>query len=192
MTEIKKYSVLNDLAEKGGTVIFGGKEDKDIPLCELRQAFELGSNYYNRSFENLSIANAAELYLSSVAPLAPETVLLHIGENDLDLFENNPDKFLELYRELVCKIKSESRDCYIAIVSLKNYDNDSLIAKLNERLKYLADSERCEFVDVSQKKVWNPRSTKDAISFICSLGFVRNLKSHEPVYDLARTLFCYA
>ena len=101
MTEIKKYSALNDLAEKGGTVIFGGKEDKDIPLCELRQAFELGSNYYNRSFENLSIANAAELYLSSVAPLAPETVLLHIGENDLDLFENNPDKFLELYRELV-------------------------------------------------------------------------------------------
>ena len=86
MTEIKKYSVLNDLAEKGGTVIFGGKEDKYIPLCELRQAFELGSNYYNRSFENLSIANAAELYLSSVAPLAPETVLLHIGENDLDLF----------------------------------------------------------------------------------------------------------
>ena len=192
MTEIKKYSALNDLAEKGGTVIFGGKEDKDIPLCELRQAFELSSNYYNRSFENLSIANAAELYLSSVAPLAPETVLLHIGENDLDLFENNPDKFLELYRELLCRIKSQNRNCYIAIVSLKNYDNDSLIAKLNERLKYLADSERCEFVDVSQRKVWNPRNTKDAISFICSLGFVRHLKSHESVYDLARTLFCYA
>ena len=131
MTEIKKYSALNDLAEKGGTVIFGGKEDKDIPLCELRQAFELGSNYYNRSFENLSIANAIELYLSCVAPLAPETVLIHIGESDLDLFENNPDKFVQLYRELLCKIKSESKECYIAIVSLKNYDNNSLITKLN-------------------------------------------------------------
>lgn len=192
MTEIKKYYSLNELAEKGGTVIFGGTADVNIPLCELKQAFELDSKFYNRSFENISITKAYELYKSCIAPLEPDTVLLHIGENDLDLFENNPDKFLEIYRELVCKIKSESRDCYIAIVSLKNYDNDSLIAKLNERLKYLADSERCEFVDVSQKKVWNPRSTKDAISFICSLGFVRHLKSHEPVYDLARTLFCYA
>ena len=40
MAEIKKYSALNELAEKGGTVIFGGTTDVNIPLCELKQTFD--------------------------------------------------------------------------------------------------------------------------------------------------------
>ena len=192
MTEAKNYAALNDLAEKGGTVIFGGKEDKDIPLCELKQAFELESKLYNRSFDNISVTNAKELYESCVAPLEPDTVLLHIGENDLDLFAESSDKFISLYRELISKIKADTKRCRIAIVSLKNYDGDSLIARLNEQLKYLADSERCEFADISEKKVWNPKSTKDAVSFVCSIGFVRPLNIKKPIYDLAKILFCYA
>ena len=191
MTEIKKYSALNELAEKGGTVILGGKEDKEIPLCELRQAFELDSKFYNRSFENISITNAAELYGECIAPIEPDTVLLHIGENDLDLFSENSDRFIELYRELVDKIRCYNKKCRIAIVSLKNYDGDIITAKLNEQLKYLADSERCEFADIAEKKIWNPKGTKDVVSFVYSIGFVRPLKIQKPIYDLAKILFCY-
>lgn len=191
MTQVKNYTVLNDLAEKGGTVIFGGKEDKDIPLCELKQAFELDSKFYNRSFDNISVTNAKELYESCVAPLESDTVLLHIGENDLDLFTEDSDKFITLYRELISKIKADNKKCRIAIVSLKNYDGDSLIAKLNEQLKYLADSERCEFADISEKKVWNPKGTKDTVSFVYSIGFVRPLNIKRPIYDLVKILFCY-
>ena len=111
MTETKKYSALNELAEKGGTIILGGKEDKNIPLCELKQAFELNSKFYNRSFENLTITKAYELYKSCVEPLEPDTVLLHIGENDLALFNESPDKFISIYRELISEIKSDNKKC---------------------------------------------------------------------------------
>ena len=192
MTEAKNYEALNNLAEKGGTVIFGGKEDKSIPLCELKQAFELDSKLYNRSFENISLANAKELYEGCVAPLEPDTVLVHIGENDLDLFAESSAEFISVYRELISKIKSYSKRSRIAIVSLKNYDGDKLVSELNEQLKYLADSERCEFADISEKKVWNPKSTRDAASFVYSIGFVRPLNIKKPIYDLAKILFCFA
>ncbi len=187
MTEIKKYSALNELAEKGGTVIFGGTADVNIPLCELKQSFELDSNFYNRSFENISITKANEHYKSCVAPIEPDTVLLHIGENDLDLFRKDPDKFIGLYRELISEIRSDNKKCRIAIVSLKNYEGDIVKAKLNEQLKYLADSERCEFADIAEKKVWNPIATKDAVSFVYSFG----LKVQKPIYDLVKILFCF-
>ena len=60
-------------------------------------------------------------------------------------------------------------------------------AKLNEQLKYLADSERCEFADIAEKKVWNPIATRDAVSFVYSFG----LKVQKPIYDLAKILFCF-
>ena len=70
---------------------------------------------------------------------------------------------------------------------LKNYDGDIIKARLNEQLKYLAGSERCEFADIAEKKVWNPIATKDTVAFAYSLG----LKVQKPIYDLAKILFCF-
>ena len=53
-TEMKNYTKLNDLAERGGIVIFGCGEDKNIPTCELRQAFSVEAKVYNRSFDTPS------------------------------------------------------------------------------------------------------------------------------------------
>lgn len=184
------YAVLNELAKKGGTVIFGGKEDMNIPLCELKQAFELDGIFYNRSIEDLSVANAAEHYEVYISDLEPDTVLLHIGEADLDLFNKKPSEFIRLYRELIVKIKTLNKKCRIAVISLKNYNNEESIAQFNKQLKYLADSERCEFVDISEKKIWNPKGTKDVISFVYSVGFLHPLKIHKPIYDLVKILFC--
>ena len=41
---INQFKSLNNLAEPGGTVIFGGTSDISIPLCELKQAYELNEN----------------------------------------------------------------------------------------------------------------------------------------------------
>ena len=48
-------STLNSISEQDGIVIFGSTEDIYIPLCELKQAFGIKENCYNRSFENLTI-----------------------------------------------------------------------------------------------------------------------------------------
>lgn len=189
--EIKRYQVLNTLADLNGTIIFGGTDDREIPLCELKQAFELDSKLYNRSISELTINNAIELFDTCVAPLHPECVLLHIGVADLKFFEETPSEFDKKYCELIQHIKATNAKCDIAIISLKNYSQDASITELNKHLKYVADSEHCEFGDISVKRVWNPRQTKDIASFLYSTGFIRPLKIKRPIYDLAKILFCY-
>lgn len=189
--EIKKYVALNKLAEPNGIAIFGGTEDKNMPLCELKQAFELNSKLYNRSIHNLSINTAREIYDACIAPLVPESVLLHIGAADLKLFEENSSIFDQKYREFIEHIKALDRKCNIAIISLKNDDENVTISEMNKHLKYIADSEHCEFGDISAKRVWNPKETKDIVSFVYSTGFVRPLNVKRPIYDLVKILFCY-
>ena len=189
--EIKNYAKLNELAEQGGIIIFGSGTDKDIPTGEIRQAFDVESKIYNRSFENLSVTEAVSIYEKVIAPLAPEAVLLHIGEADLPMFAENPTKFDNKYLELIRLIKAKNKKCRIAVVSLKNYDNDTQIAALNKHLKFITDSEQCEYSDIASKKVWNPKSTMDAVAFVYSTGFVRPLKNKHPLHDLVKMLFCF-
>ncbi len=189
--EIKKYKALNDLAEQGGIVIFGGEKDMEIPVCELKQAFSLDSDIYNRSIAGLSVMNAAELYEKIVGELHPDMVLLHIGGADKELFCEKPEEFDARYRELIAKIKESDKKCEIVIVSLKNYSEDTHVQELNRHIKYIAEAERCKYADISVKQVWNPRQTKDVVSFVYSTGFVRPLKNRRPVYDLVKILFCY-
>lgn len=187
--EIKKYIALNELSETGGTVILGCTADKEIPLCELKQAFSLDDKLYNRSFTDLSIADAVKAYDSCIAALRPNCILLHIGENDINLFDNSPTEFEKYYRKLVQHIRKENKKCTIGIVSLRNPEDKESVKELNKSLKYIADSERCEFEDISVKRVWNPKETKDIISFVYSTGFVHPLKNHRSIYDLVKILF---
>lgn len=189
--EIKKYIDLNSFAEMGGIVILGGTEDKEIPLCELKQAFNLTSKLYNRSLDSLSVTSASQLYDTCIAPIRPETLLLHIGSSDLKLFEESSSEFDKQYRTLIEHIRYTDKTCSIVIISLKNPDNSPVISDLNKHLKYIADSEHCKFSDIALSRIWNPRETKDVISFIYSLGFVHPLNINRPLYDLIKILFCY-
>jgi len=189
--EIKNYIKLNEFAEQGGIVIFGCCEDKNIPTCELKQSFAIESKVYNRSFENISIKEALEVYKETINPLCPETVLLHIGKTDVNFFAENTAEFDNKYCQLIRYIKSQNKKCRIAVVSLKNHDSSSRIAELNTHLKYIADSEQCEYGDISAKRVWNPLATMEVTDFIHSIGFVRTLKTQRPLYDLIRIFFCF-
>lgn len=189
--EFQNYKKLNELAEQGGIVIFGSDEDKNIPVGELCQEFAVESKIYNRSFENLSVTEAVSVYDAIVAPLTPEIVLLHIGEADIAFFKENPTEFANKYLGLIKRIKVQNRKCEIAVISLKNHNNEPQKAEMNKYLKYIADSEKCEYGDLSVKKVWNPRASMDAVSFLHSIGFVHSLKNKCPLYDIIKMLFFY-
>ena len=190
-TETKKYKQLNQLSESQGIVIFGNGEDKTIPLGELRQAFSIEQKIYNRSFENLSIKDAIKAYEDSILPLSPETLLIHLGEADILFFTENATEFDNYYRKLIHYIKSQNTKCHIGIVSMRNYNNNIQIEEMNRHLKYIAESEECDYGDISNKKVWNPISTMDISSFVYSIGFVHTLKNKHPFYDLIKIFFCY-
>ncbi len=189
--EIKKYQALNKLAEDEGIVIFGCEDDMCIPFGELKQAFNIESNIYNRSVTNLTVKDAVSVYDQCVESLNPETVLLHIGASDVELFEENPAEFDKAYRELIAHIKSCNPKCRVAVISLRNFENDANISNLNKHLNYIAESERCEYGDISSKRVWNPKNTKEAYSFAYSVSFLNPFVKHQPIYDLIKILFCY-
>lgn len=190
-TDAFKYNALNELAEQNGIVIFGGCGDLEIPLCELKQAFSLDQKLYNRSIDGLTVSHAISDYDTCVAALNPETILLHIGEADRSTFDSAPSSFDQNYRQLIAHIRSTNPKCRIAVISLKNPDNDSAIAEMNLHLKYIAESEHCEYGDITSKHVWNPKQTKDIMSFLSALGFARPRTCTHPVYDLVKILFCY-
>lgn len=187
--ELKRYKVLNELAECGGIVILGGAEDTGIPVGELKQAFSIEEKVYNRSINGLSVKDAQSVYDAYVASLAPETLLLHIGEHDIQFFQEHAGEFVQTYTQLITHIKSVNKCSRIGIVSLRNYENDDVIKKLNQQLKHIADLQECEYADIAALRVWNPKSTMETVSFVYSLGFVRPLKIKRPMYDLVKILF---
>lgn len=191
MCTLNRYKELNELAKSGGIVIFGGEEDVTLPLGELRQAFGIEENMYNRSMAGLSIKNAIEMYQEYVAPLAPETVILHIGMADKEYFRENPSAFAENYRTFIAYIKAQNKKCRIAVVSFKQDTGNTQTKELNQYLKYIADAEKCEYGDITSKKVWNPKSTRDAFDFVCSIGGIRSMKNKHPLYDLVKILYGY-
>ena len=188
---IKTYRSLNSLAATGGVVIFGGAKDRLIPLGELKETFDLQYTFNNRSVPGLCLANAENTYDQCVASLAPQGIYLHIGDADIALFTENAAGFDERYCHLVQHIRSLDQKCRIAIVSLKNPDNEPVITELNKHLAVIAQNKNCEFCDIAKQQVWNPNQTKEEISFLYSIGFVRPLKQKRPLQDIAKILFYY-
>lgn len=189
--EIRRYQALNELADQGGLVIMGGSSDREIPLCELKQDFAIDEKLYNRSITGFSVRDAAEYYDKCIKAIAPDSIFLHIGEADISFFAEDPSGFDREYRELIGHIRNSDKKCDIAVISIRNPEEDAVTSEMNKHLKYIADSERCEYADITTKRVWNPSETKDIVSFVYSTGFVYPLKNKRPLYDLVKILFCY-
>ena len=189
--EIAKYKSLNQLAESDGIVVFGENDDVNIPLGELKQAFAINDCIYNRSFSGILVADAAKVYDECIAELYPDTVLLHIGNADVSDFNGNETAFEASYHTLIGTIREKNKGCRIVIISLKNDDSNATVTKINKRLKEIADSEKCEFEDISVKRAWNVKESSEITSFLYDVGFVSPLNIKRPIYNLVRILFCY-
>ena len=59
---------------------------------------------------------------------------------------------------------------------------------MNRHIKAIADSEKCEFIDVDNAKLWKPEAAKAAIRFAQNMGL--NVK--KPLRDIAEILYSYA
>lgn len=180
--EIQEYKRLNSIASKGGIVIFGANTDREIPVGELKESFNLDYSAYNRSFTDLTLDNAIELYDSCVLPLKPDTVMVHIGESKE--YSDDVSVFEQKYITLIKHIKAVDKDVRIVIVSVKDEET-------NRHLKNIADSVHVEFQDIAQASVWNPQAIKGVASFLQSLGLY-GYKRKVSAYDLTKIFFCCA
>ncbi|MDY2839864.1 MAG: hypothetical protein SOT46_05770 [Treponema sp.] len=188
MEENMNYEELNNIAQKNAVILFGGAMDKKIPVAELAQSFEFDFKIYNRSEELLSVKNAKDIYSKNIQPLEPEAILIHIGETDQNLFKNSSVDFDNYYMSMLETIKNTNKNCRVALISVRNENEDRLITEMNRHIKAIADSERCDFINLDSVKLWNPRATKASVDFAYSMG----LKSKKPLRNIAEILYSYA
>ena len=173
--------------EKNAVILLGNGLDTKIPVQSLGKEFKFNFKIYNKSCDKLSFENVKEYFSQAIAPLAPEGIMIHLGENDINLCANNAELFDANYLELIGQIKACNKKCRIALVSVANPQNNKAISLVNRHIKAIADSEKCSFVNLDNVKLWNPQATKAAVEFAHSMG----LNTRKPLSDVAEILYSY-
>ncbi|MCR5764066.1 MAG: SGNH/GDSL hydrolase family protein [Treponema sp.] len=173
-------------------ILFGGAADKEIPVAEIAQSYEFNFKMYNRSTFNLSLKDAKKVFSEKVESMNPEAIILHIGSNDIDLFNRNSAEFDIKYIDLIASIKKTNKERRIALVSNIDSSNHHAFDEMNRHIKAIADSEHCTFVDINNAKLWNPESTKKLMSFMYNIGFDQPLNIKKPLGDISEILYSYA
>lgn len=147
--EEKTYRRLNSIARPNGVVLFGSSFAKDIPVCELKQDFNLECDVYNRSYTDLSVFDAPELLTDCLASLTPKKILLDLGETDLERGFKTIPEIIESYENLIGIIRSRSKRCKIVVISVCT-DNKSIPAEeFNKALEEMSARLKCSYADIT-------------------------------------------
>lgn len=174
--------------EKNAVIVFGGSLDNSIPVDELAKSFDFNFRIFNKSVAELSIKDSLGYFSAYIKPMRPEAMILHIGDRDLNLFKANSSEFDSLYIKMIEEIRYTNSKCRLALVSLYNETSNQTVAEMNRHIKAIADSEKCDFIDVENAKLWKPESAKAAIRFAQNMG----LAVKKPLRDIAEILYSYA
>ena len=175
-------------SEKNAVIVFGGSLEYSLPVKKLAETFDFNFQLLNKSFSDLSVKNAKDIFCSYIKPMHPEGILIHIGEKDLNLFRANSSEFDSLYLHLIEAVKETNPKCRIALISLYNEEGNQIIADMNRHINAIADSEKCDYIDVQNARLWNPAASKAAIRFAQNMG----LNVRKPLRDVAEILYSYA
>lgn len=183
---INKENVATENAN--AVILMGGTMDKDIPVEKLAGDFGFNFDIYNKSSDGLSVAEAVEYFKTKIANLVPEGIMLHLGEEDLALFQKDSAAFDNYYLTLVDEIKSVNKNCRIALISVNNPEGRKEINLMNAHISAIAQTEKAVFINLENAKLWNPEATKAANDFAYSMG----LSVRKPLRNVAEILYSYA
>ncbi len=147
--EIASYRQLSKVARKNGIVLFGSSFAKAIPVGELKQAFELDCDIYNRSLTDLSVFDAEALIDECVIPMVPKKVFLQLGETDLERGYRTIPEMIEAYEKVIRKLHKANKRCQITLVSVCNNGSELHPDELNRQIEALAHKTKCKFADIS-------------------------------------------
>lgn len=174
--------------EENAVILLGSGTDKMIPVSNLANEFSFNFPIYNKSRDTLSLSAAEDYIQKEISPLMPEAFILHLGENDKELFAKSQENFDNLYLSLIESIKNGTKNTRIAIVSVKNPTNDQNITSMNAHIKAISEAEACTFINLENARLWNPNATKAANDFAYSMG----LNIRKPLKNVAEILYSYA
>lgn len=173
---------------KNSVILFGGSLDKNIPVADLSREYNFNFDIYNKSCENITLPAALEYFKENIAKMIPEGIIIHLGENDISLFQNDSAAFDNYYLTLLDEIKAVNKDCRIALISINNPAGNKNLALMNAHINAIAQTEKAVFINLENAKLWNPEATKAANEFAYAMG----LKIRKPLRDVAEIFYSYA
>lgn len=173
---------------KNAVILFGGSLDKNIPVADLSREYNFNFDIYNKSCENITLPAALEYFKENIAKMIPEGIIIHLGENDISLFQNDSAAFDNYYLTLLDEIKAVNKDCRIALISINNPSGNKNLALMNAHINAIAQTEKAVFINLENAKLWNPEATKAANEFAYAMG----LKIRKPLRDVAEIFYSYA
>ena len=173
---------------KNAVILFGGSLDKNIPVADLSREYNFNFDIYNKSCENITLPAALEYFKKNIAKMIPEGIIIHLGENDISLFQNDSAAFDNYYFTLLDEIKAVNKDCRIALISINNPAGNKNLALMNAHINAIAQTEKAVFINLENAKLWNPEATKAANEFAYAMG----LKIRKPLRDVAEIFYSYA
>ncbi|MDE5899695.1 MAG: hypothetical protein K2H09_10620 [Treponemataceae bacterium] len=144
---IKQYETLNRISKQGGIVFFGSSYFAGMNVEELAADSGIGAPMYNRSLENLRIGGTERILHSCIEGLRPSRIFINIGESDLAAHDFDMQAFLNRFEWLLLSLHRNCTGCQLYIVSVVSSRRNA--PELNARLKTLADTLGCTFIDVS-------------------------------------------
>lgn len=169
-------------------ILMGGSIDNEIPVEKLAKDFDFNFDIYNKSTADLSIENSLEYFKANIAPLFPEGIILHLGDEDISLFKKDSAAFDNYYLSLIDEIKAVNKNARIALLSVNSSSNDKIISLMNAHINAIAQTEKATFINIENAKLWNPEATKAASDFAYTMG----LRIRKPLKDVAEILYSYA
>lgn len=173
---------------KNAVILFGDSLDKNIPVADLSREYNFNFDIYNKSCENITLPAALEYFKENIAKMIPEGIIIHLGENDISLFQNDSAAFDNYYLTLLDEIKAVNKDCRIALISINNPAGNKNLALMNAHINAIAQTEKAVFINLENAKLWNPEATKAANEFAYAMG----LKIRKPLRDVAEIFYSYA
>lgn len=173
---------------KNAVILMGGAWDKEIPVEKLAKDFNFNFDIYNKSEAGLTVSKAVEYFKSTISQMLPEGIMLHLGEEDLALFQKDSAAFDSNYLNLIDEIKAVNKKCRIALLSVANPEGRKDINLLNAHISAIAQTEKATFINLENAKLWNPEATKAASDFAYSMG----LNVRKPLRNVAEILYSYA
>jgi len=145
--ELNCYKHLNKITRRGCVVVFGSTFAKSIPVSELTQTFGLDCVVYNRSFNDLSVFDAADLAEEAVMEIEPKKVVILLGETDLERGYKTVDEIAAGYEKLISVLKGYDKKLKIVTVSVCSDEKDT--AKFNSALEKLSNKAKCQYADIT-------------------------------------------
>ena len=146
---LSTYRAVNDITLKGEIVVFGSTFMANFPFYELSQKYLMHNAVYNRSIEDLTLAEAEEILSESVLEVKPAKVFLSLGEKDL-----GDPAALSAYHRIVRKITAKLPNAKLYLLPVQaseNTENEGDRSAFNENLRQLAERTGAVYLDLPEQ-----------------------------------------